>query len=316
MADPQDETLEEAWAELARQDAAAKAAPTESAPEEAAESAAGPQADEPADEPKADDPQADEPAAETAADKGTDHWAGATPEQIAELARLRQIENTFKGRQRASQNEINRLRQQLAELTRKPDPAKDEASKAALDNAEEQFPETVRPLRNEILSLKEELAALRESQRALAESRIAESEMSGYDALVAAHPDAMEIAGRKEFVEWVRTKPRYVREAVQRNAERIVDAEEAIDIISAYKAETGTMPRLTGADRSPNRLAQPSAPASQDPVRRQQLTGLSAPRGRASLAPKGEPEPTDSLEAEWEYWRRKGHGSHLTRRSM
>jgi hypothetical protein len=52
-------------------------------------------------------------------------------------------------------------------------------------------------------------------------------------------PDYTELAGRAELADWVATQPRHIREAYGRNAENIVDAEEAADVLNRFKQTLG-----------------------------------------------------------------------------
>lgn len=180
-----------------------------------------------------------------------DLWADAKPEQKAayeaaqvQLKKLEQAERSNRGRLSAMQRQIN-------ELTRQPAAAKPAAKGAesqgtdqddgVLASAEwkafrEDYPDVAGPMAKMIGSLQEtitrqgkELSAIGNERR---QSALAEQEKL----LVEAHPDWAQVTANQSFAEWLNGQPRHIREAAIRNANEIVDAEEAADVVGRFKA--------------------------------------------------------------------------------
>jgi uncharacterized protein YukE len=249
-------------------------------------------------------PASAQPAKETAG--GAAAGAGRSQAEVPaeELERLRQIERTFKGRQRAAQKELDQLRAQLEQLKAQQERQPDETHVAKLNEAQEQYPEIVAPLRQEINDLKEQIRQLLQGHVSLAQGHITDNLVRNTELVLAEHPDLPEITAQPEFLEWVENGPRYIQEAYNRNAKQIVDAREAIELLRMYKADAGLVPRRNGADRKP--AAAPAQSAALAARRHQQVEGLVTPRSRKQPLPEPDgPGEDASYEELWRYYARQ-----------
>jgi hypothetical protein len=269
--------------------------PSEPEPEPEPKPEAEPQQEAPA-------PASAQPAKETAGGAAARGGEVAVPAE--ELERLRQIERTFKGRQRAAQKELDQLRAQLEQLKAQQERQPDEAHLAKLNEAQEQYPEIVAPLRQEINDLKEQIRQLLQGHVALAQGQITDDLARNTALVLAEHPDMAEITSKPEFMRWVAEGPRYIQEAFNRNAQEIVDAREAIELLRMYKADAGLVPRRNGADRKP--AAAPAQSAALAARRHQQVEGLVTPRSRKQPLPEPDgPGEDASYEELWRYYARQ-----------
>jgi hypothetical protein len=124
--------------------------------------------------------------------------------------------------------------------------------------------------------------------------------------LVDAHPDWDKIYGTDHFEKWLGTQPDYVIQAAVRNAEAIVDGEEAAHIVSLFKASTGyapanpqptNQPANPPANPQPNGPGQGGAGSQQQPGARQRERRLNAgfsPPSKGAGAGSGPPDDFDS----------------------
>jgi hypothetical protein len=185
--------------------------------------------------------------------------------------------------------------------------AKDGPDVSEIDDADlralvEDFPEVGRPIATKIQSLQTKLdeALTRLNQRDSQEAQRAQDEAISLQerALAQQHPDWEAVTARPEFSAWLRTQPRYVVEGIQRNADAIVDADEAADIIGRFKA---TLPATAGTGSAPSPTAPQQPPAAPlSAKRQQQLEAAAAPPTRG--APKVTTGVPDDPEAAWQYW--------------
>lgn len=313
---------DELWDEM---DAADGVAPKEDSPttvedvEEEAEEAAAAAADEP----EAQEPQA--PAAPAA-----DVWANATPEQQAawkaaqaEIAQLTQYRKSNEGRVSALQLQINNLQEQSR---RSAPPPSNQGQRAQdrgtappqrngeLANVAKEFPEVAKPFLAEfhrqdeyIRRQGEEIGELKRQISAIGLDRETAAVVKQTDLLLEAYPDALELADDPTFRPWVDQQPRHIREAVSRNANAIVDAEEAADVIGRFKAfreqqsalNNGSQEQDPGGDPPPGN---PGKPLSDR--RRRQLASSASIRGKGpGVSSLGIPD-TDDEDAIWDAYDR------------
>lgn len=310
---PEEASAEAIWKELEQAENSQAAEPVEPAPE------APPPPEPGAEQPK--DPQGEgaAPAADATsgqAPAADDIWATA-PENLraaykaadAKVQELEQYRRSNEGRVTSFQRKVETLERELAALkpgaakADEPKPSKDlraeiGESLAALSEDYPEVGERVTPVFNKLLDRLDSLSA---PVRQL-ETKATEAEFQANAAEVArAHPDWKQVCSGQEFAEFIGSAPRYIREAFERNADNIVDPQEAADIIGRFKATRQAAPPAQPAlPAPPAASATPSQPLS--PKRQDQLASAAAPppRGPARVSDEVPEEP----EAAWAYFAR------------
>jgi len=251
--DPQiDEDAEDSalWDELDQEESSASDA---TAPESGADD------DEALTQADPNDPDEEEPASEGPAEQpkaaAADPFANATPEQKAawqeaqaKIAKLDQSDRSNRGRLGAMQRRINEL---MAKSTAgSPTTAPADGKKAAkptkdsyLESDEykafaDEYPEVAGPFGKIVSSLEQRLAKHEERFSAEEQAELESALDEQVELLTEQHPDWQEVlaADTPVFMEWLGTQPRHIQEAAYRNAEVIVDAAEAADVYSRFKA--------------------------------------------------------------------------------
>lgn len=165
-----------------------------------------------------------------------------------------------------------------------------------LDVLRKDYPDIARPVERVFKSLREENEALRTRLQKLDEKAAEEELARQGQALIERHPDYIEVTDDPRFASWASKQPPYVIEALQRNGARIVNADEAADIISRYKAFVGVGQQ---PQQPPRQVAQ-SQPPALSAKRQQQLASAAAPQTRS--APKVSSGIPDDPEAAWNYF--------------
>jgi hypothetical protein len=259
-------------------------------------------ADEATDTGQASSPPAS-PAAETppagSEAPADDIWKDA-PEPLraayraAEEARIKaeaQV-STQTGRLRSATQQLTALDGEVKSLREKVKPADKEAetgpilTEEAKTTLRDEYPDVAAPLLDLIGGLEKKLATLESDNASRAEQDevarqletqrfLAEEEQ----ALAGAHPDWRQVTADEKFTTWAQSQPRYVKEALIRNGDGIVDAVEASEIVQRYKDSLGT----TTADPLAARRAA-------------QLSGGRVPAPRTTTAT---PSTTTDKQGEW-----------------
>lgn len=184
-----------------------------------------------------------------------DIWANASPElraaHEAEMAALRKTANDAKAH-------AGRMRKQFEGLKASADRAADEPVPKlgdTLDQGLADYPEIAKPVKDAFAPIEKRLEAL---DRIEAGQRSAQTEevnryiQSQQQLLEAAHPgwEAEYIQGpkAKQFYDWIKSPDRSVKQfktVFETNAEHIFDADAAIEVFNAFKADTA------GTDSTP-----------------------------------------------------------------
>lgn len=229
-----------------------------------------------------------------------DIWASATPElRAAHEAALADKDHRYRsdlGRQASLQRQVQLLREQLASKSEAPaapkegDPAPTKTSlreNPAIKKALEDYPEVgLGPVLDAIEAQNAENERVRRELSAISEDRRASVISDQTRALTAAHPDWQAAVTSDDFKDWLSHQPKAVKEIVQRNGADIVDAEEAIAMVDAFKAHYAlTHPRPPVATPSPA-----TPPTSLSERRAAQLAAVTtAPKGGPTATPDGAP---------------------------
>lgn len=207
-----------------------------------------------ADEPPAPAPAAAQtPAADgKASPAGTtpsdDPWAKAPPElRDARQRDLRDADLRLKsvqGRQSAADREVQRLRDQLAEIKRggtaQPAEQTGGTEPAATpnpthDKLREDYPEIAGPLLDRIDSLTKAVDGLKAGVGEVQQDRTTAFILRQEALLNEKHPDWMDALGDDRFAGWLQEQPRPVIEAYNRNLKDVVDGPEAAWLVDQWK---------------------------------------------------------------------------------
>lgn len=161
------------------------------------------------------------------------------------------------------------------------------ADSEELKKAEEEFPEVVKPLKSALRALETELASARKELGGVSAKHRDDNLAKQAQTVFSDHPDYGDIHGSDEFRAWYETAPPYVRAAVERNAQHVVDGAEVSHVVKLFKTETGWKPpSKPGAAPSPKTGAEPparpagSTPPPDDPKRKDQLESAAGTRSR------------------------------------
>lgn len=182
-------------------------------------------------------------------DQGTsdsgDPWASVNPELRKEFdelktqnKRLEQSDKSNRGRVSALQKQLDEIAARQSKGADAPEGGKTAVEDLDLDTAEgwktlkEEYPEIAGPIEKRFKSLE---AKAEQVETAVVDARRLDNVKEQTDQLTQLHPDWLK-TDVNELESWVDKQPKYVREAYARNAEQIVDAEEAADIIGRFKA--------------------------------------------------------------------------------
>jgi hypothetical protein len=245
-----------------------------------------------------------------AAQAQTDIWASAPPElkaayeAVAEQAKKgEQYRRSNEGRLAAAQRRIDEL-SRTAALPKATDKGKgaDAATTddAALQALAEEYPDLAKPLVEEIFRLREattlqgkELSAIGTERRQAALNEQAEL-------LTQQHPDWQDVTADPRIRPWLDNQPRHIREALLRNANEIVDAEEAADVVGRFKAYLAIEAAPGNAHNTNAQAGASAGKGSETPQvltgkRKQQLEGASSARSRgpgvaSGISEDGDPE--------------------------
>ena len=261
-------------------------------------------------------PDDDEAGSAESGDKSPDEessadelWATATPEQQAAQAQIKKLEQS----DRSSRGRLGAMQRQINELSRKPDtpPAADDAAgddKGEADatgylatenwkSFKEEYPEVAGPVGELLAGMQatidrndKELAAIGDDRRqhAVDEQQVLlEQEHSDWHEVISADEGA-------PFESWLNDQPRHIREAGRRNAKEIVDAAEAADLVSRFKAfRSDAVDEEPPADEPKPEDGKGTGTARLSDKRQRQLATASSTRTGGLGAAHGIPEDGD-----------------------
>lgn len=212
-----------------------------------------------------DDGAATDTAAADTAAAAPSLWDNAPPELRAEYEALAAKTAKIEQQARSAAGRATGFQRRYEELLKAAQPRKtndaDRAEvEAALAALKDDYPEIAQPLQKALGALEgnvKELAEAEDRRRQAATEELNSFVQTETSQVLEEHPDYLEVLGSnaEELAAWVDDQPRRVREAFARNAEQIVNATEASEIVSSFKAYLG----------------QP-APAPADPGRTQPLS--------------------------------------------
>jgi hypothetical protein len=219
------------------------------------------------------------------ADAPQDPWATAPPELIAERDRLKaEYEEKFR-REASRQTALQRRLAELEAKTKAPAaPKRPAPSPEDLAKVREEYPEVAAPILSALDDVNARLETMTAAQRQQEEAFFAKQ----HAVFLTKHSDAPQLLRDTDaFTAWVEDQPLRIREAAHRNGARIVDADEAAEVIALYKQHLGM-----GA-KPAEPPAQPAPAPSLSAKRQGQLAATAAPQRTARATVSGIPEDGD-----------------------
>lgn len=250
-----------------------------------------------------------------------DIWANATPDQRAAFEAAQEEVQRLQHAERSNRGRLSALQRQIDELNRSRGSSKAASEDAAGDRTgsgkgsddqgadgtgflesedwkhfQEEYPEVAGPLTTAISSLQAEVTRQNKELSAIGNDRRQNALEEQADLLTEAHSDWRDVVADDGFEEWVALQPRHIREAAVRNAEEIVDAEEAADVVGRFKAFRDEQGAGDGSQQGqqPGAGDRQSAGSGNRQARRQrQLESASTTRSRGPGVASGIPEDGD-----------------------
>ena len=257
-----------------------------------------------------------------------DIWANATQEQRAayqaaqdQLRQLDHADRSNRGRISALQRQIDQLSRQMtddhAETGKSSGGGQQKRgqSQAATPDAfetedwqklKEEYPEVLGPVEQALRSRDEQLQQVNKRLEQFGEKFQGldqaqhEAYLAGQEqALSERHPDWQQVTASDQFLRWYESAPKKVREAVENNADGIVDADDAAFALDLFKQ--------SGGGQAQNNQQQPSGQQTggQDRTRsrrQRQLNSAQSVQGKGPGAASGAP---DEFEAAFEHYAQK-----------
>jgi len=254
-------------------------------------------------------PPADKPAAA----EQDDPWAAA-PEELrsahdadqARIKKLEQSDRSQRGRLGSMQRQINELHgtraQPAADETAAGDAAgatgggKDFLASDDWKSFESEYPEVATPMKQVVSDLRNEVTRQGSALDAITTDRHHDAADEQEHLLEEEHADWEEVTAAEEFGTWLDEQPRHIKEAAIRNAEEIVDAEEAADVVGRFKATRSAQAGDGPATDTPDAGDEADAGDGPTPLtgkRQRQLEAASTTRTGGPGVATGIPEDGD-----------------------
>lgn len=235
-----------------------------------------------------------------ASDQSTDIWASAPLElREAHQAAVRDQElryNSVRGRLSAADRQLAQLRGQQggsapqSEGTGQAPQGQPENpfQSETMTRLREEYGEVAGPLVDMMEQMWGKLSTLEQPVQQLGQERAAAHLNQQEELLSSQHSDWQTVVADERFGGWVTTQPRFVQEALARNADSIVDAEEAASVIGMFKATIGA-----GATPPPPPPPPPNPQVQNLDNRRQRQLEAGKDAGHGGAAPMASGIPDD-----------------------
>jgi hypothetical protein len=221
----------------------------------------------------------------------TDIWATADPTyRAAYEAAQRDAEHKLsseKGRVAALQRQLHGLRQQgggAQQQEQTPSGLKDLLETDDIKRFREEYGEVAAPVLKILEAQQAALDRITGSVKQVDQDRNDAFLNSQLDAYAAEHPDWASFAVDDRFRPWLQRQPRHIQEAATRNAQEIVDAAEASDVLSRFKLAHG----ISGQQQPQQQ--EPLPPPTADARRQKQLEASADVRTKGPEAAAGVPD--------------------------
>lgn len=248
------------------------------------------------DAPESDETQPSADGKTPAGQPKADIWASATPEQRAAFTQATDLANRFKaeqGRVPGLQRDLHRLTQENSELrqrasstpqrTAADDRKSEESLKEKLKSLAEDYPD-FQPLLEKFDQLEQRVSETKGGVDTIAQERFSRQLDENEKKLTEAVPKWGDYAKDQAFGDWLATKSRSFRTLAEKNAEAIVDADAAIDVMSAYEQHLELQTARAAAAAAKNGGAPPNKLAAK---RDAQLAAARGPAGNRSPSVSG-----------------------------
>lgn len=257
--------------------------------------------------------------AQSAADK---LWSGANDEQRAAFAagqaqikKLEQSDRSNRGRVSTLQRQVNDITKQLDRAAKAPGDklgaadagtaAKGFLASKDWKDFEGEYPEVAGPLGKVITELQTQVTNASSRQDAIDDDRHLDDVHEQTDILLKEHPDWLDTATDDAFGPWLEDQPRHIQEAAVRNAKEIVDAREAADVVSRFKAFRSEQSEgSAGPGNAGDEPGDQETGNSLTGKRQRQLDSAAGARPRGAGAATGIPEDGDP-QALWDAFDRQ-----------
>lgn len=248
----------ELWDEIEQEEAAAAddTDPDLSGTEDAAAAATAAEDDTTAEQPADKTPaEQEQPAAEAAGTQGNDDaddiWGSATEEQRAafeaaqaKIDKLDQSGRSARGRISSLQRELNSLIATQSAPPADETAAGDDEGASAADilqsetwkSLANEYPEVAGPLEAVLGKLSSAVESQGNALAAIGNQGKLDALDEQTALLEEQHPDWEDVVAEDGFAEWVFQQPQHIQDAATRNADGIVDAAQAADVVSRFKA--------------------------------------------------------------------------------
>lgn len=238
------------------------------------------------------------PASETPQDD--DIWKDADPkyrdayQQAMRDAQLR-LEGV-KGRHSASDKALQEARARIAELEARggqqpgSQDSEDQGGEPEVDrdkilkDLREEYPDVAGPLLDHMANLEEKLARLEQPVGRLEQQEQASALEAQAQIVLSKHEDWPQVRSDDRLAGWAQSQPRAVQEAMQRNAEFIVDGNEVAWVVDLFKRDMGI-----GGQSSPESRPDPNLERRE----RQMKNGRDAGTGSGPSVATGIPKDLD-----------------------
>ena len=252
------------------------------------------------------------------AEEKPDVWANAPPELREAYDELQRKATNLEHQTRSDRGRLSALQRKIAEMEQtvsKPAQAKaDElrqgdgqqanatSREKRLEQLREEYPELAEPLIEYIRDLETKVAGVDEIGQTVKQLQTVEqSREQAYisqqeHTLSQTHPDWQPVLQNNgaTFQAWIEDQPKAIREAAMRNANQIVDAQAAADVIARFKQHLGM------ASAQPQQAQEAEPKPKLNDKRQRQMDALASPRGgRGRPVASGVPEDADP-EAIWD----------------
>lgn len=194
---------------------------------------------------------------------------------------------------------INALQRKIAAAKEQAPSRANTSARAEIAGIKDDYPEIAQPIEAALGHIEERIERLNKAEMSAREAdqnelnSLVEAETNR---LLEVHGDYADVLRQNgtAFQQWVDDQPRYMRDAAYRNAEYIVNAEEAIGVVESFKRHLGL-------------IKEPAPPTHQQQSlsdRRQRQIAASATPNRTVSRPTVTGAPPDGDRASlWNYWK-------------
>ena len=230
-----------------------------------------------------------------------DIWASAPPELRTQFEKLKADRKALEQKMRSDEGRVasyqRKYEEARAAALQPPAPVASAEDDDEMRAFAEEYPEVAAP----ILKIQKQLTGQIAQLTAAEDTRRTEKQTAEAAKMDALHPDWRTVAGTKQdvFRIWFEQQPEDVQDAARRNADNIVDATEAADVMGRFKQFLG---RFEAASAPPG-ASPPLSPS--DSRRQRQLRASQAPAPRSQVGVQPGIPPRGDTDAMWDAMERQ-----------